>query len=440
MISGLVERKFIMHNNLPFKPLLITVALASLFPMGVASASTFGIHANSKDLIIEDQNTFENVDYGVAAENGHTATINSAGDLTFTVKKAGAYIKNDTTGSVIINAGNTLTINGSDNKSVAGLSVESKTGSDYNNLLRVAGKNIILDTKSNETARGIYAKSRSNSSVKLQTDVNVELAAAETLQISSDGSNYSFGISAEGAKTAVDVQAKDLSISSIGSKAYGVKTKSNAEINIAADDVVIDVKNQADKATAETYGLLVEAGSSGYERDSSISISNANTVKISAVSSGASAIKTAAIRGTIGSKSSGTAIINVAAKDIQLTAAGSEAAGVEVVYGGNVNIGDEFTKSITIASLDASAKADVPVTNVFKGLQAYGKDENDVSEIDLTAASITIDAQAKSDAVGIYAASNSLINVGDGRSNVSIRAVSTDAQKAIGVWVFSNES
>ena len=116
----------------------------------------------------------------------------------------------------------------------------------------------------NETARGIYAKSRSNSSVKLQTDVNVELAAAETLQISSDGSNYSFGISAEGAKTAVDVQAKDLSISSIGSKAYGVKTKSNAEINIAADDVVIDVKNQADKATAETYGLLVEAGSSGY--------------------------------------------------------------------------------------------------------------------------------------------------------------------------------
>ena len=110
-----------MHNNLPFKPLLITVALASLFPMGVASASTFGIHANSKDLIIEDQNTFENVDYGVAAENGHTATINSAGDLTFTVKKAGAYIKNDTTGSVIINAGNTLTINGSDNKSVAGL-------------------------------------------------------------------------------------------------------------------------------------------------------------------------------------------------------------------------------------------------------------------------------------------------------------------------------
>lgn len=113
------------------------------------------IHANSKDLIIEDQNTFENVDYGVAAENGHTATINSAGDLTFTVKKAGAYIKNGTTGSVIINAGNTLTINGSDNKSVAGLSVESKTGSDYNNLLRVAGKNIILDTKSNETARGI---------------------------------------------------------------------------------------------------------------------------------------------------------------------------------------------------------------------------------------------------------------------------------------------
>lgn len=61
-----------MHNNLPFKPLLITVALASLFPMGVASASTYGIHANSQDLIIEDQNTFENVDYGVAAENGHT--------------------------------------------------------------------------------------------------------------------------------------------------------------------------------------------------------------------------------------------------------------------------------------------------------------------------------------------------------------------------------
>ena len=59
MISGLVERKFIMHNNLPFKPLLITVALASLFPMGVASASTYGIHANSQDLIIEDQNTFE---------------------------------------------------------------------------------------------------------------------------------------------------------------------------------------------------------------------------------------------------------------------------------------------------------------------------------------------------------------------------------------------
>ena len=140
----------------------------------------------------------------------------------------------------------------------------------------VAGKNIILDTKSNETARGIYAKSRSDSSVKLQTDVNVELAAAETLQISSDGSNFSFGIAAEGAKTAVDVQAKDLSISSIGSKAYGVKTKRNAEVNIAADDVVIDVKNQADKATAETYGLLVEAGSSGYERDSSISISNAN--------------------------------------------------------------------------------------------------------------------------------------------------------------------
>lgn len=77
-----------MHNNLPFKPLLITVALASLFPMGVASASTYGIHANSQDLIIEDQNTFENVDYGVAAENGHTATINSAGDLTFTVKKS----------------------------------------------------------------------------------------------------------------------------------------------------------------------------------------------------------------------------------------------------------------------------------------------------------------------------------------------------------------
>ena len=73
MISGLVERKFIMHNNLPFKPLLITVALASLFPMGVANASTYGIHANSQDLIIEDQNTFENVDYGVAAENGHTA-------------------------------------------------------------------------------------------------------------------------------------------------------------------------------------------------------------------------------------------------------------------------------------------------------------------------------------------------------------------------------
>lgn len=47
-----------MHNNLPFKPLLITVALASLFPMGVASASTYGIHANSQDLIIEDQNTF----------------------------------------------------------------------------------------------------------------------------------------------------------------------------------------------------------------------------------------------------------------------------------------------------------------------------------------------------------------------------------------------
>ena len=427
-----------MHNNLPFKPLLITVALASLFPMGVANASTYGIHANSQDLIIEDQNTFENVDYGVAAENGHTATINSAGDLTFTVKKAGAYIKKDTTGSVIINAGNTLTINGSDNKSVAGLSVESKTGSDYNNLLRVAGKNIILDTKSNETARGIYAKSRSDSSVKLQTDVNVELAAAETLQISSDGSNFSFGIAAEGAKTAVDVQAKDLSISSIGSKAYGVKTKRNAEVNIAADDVVIDVKNQADKATAETYGLLVEAGSSGYERDSSISISNANTVKISAVSSGASAIKTAAIRGTIDSES-GTAIINLAAKDIQLTAAGSEAAGVEVVYGGKVNIGNEFTNSITIASLDASAKADVPVTNVFKGLQAYGKDENDISEINLTAASINIDAQAKSDAVGIHAASNSLINVGDGRSNVSIRAVSTDAQKAIGVWVFSNE-
>ena len=44
-----------MHNNLPFKPLLITVALASLFPMGVASASTYGIHANSQDLIIEDQ-------------------------------------------------------------------------------------------------------------------------------------------------------------------------------------------------------------------------------------------------------------------------------------------------------------------------------------------------------------------------------------------------
>lgn len=427
-----------MHNNLPFKPLLITVALASLFPMGVASASTYGIHAHSQDLIIEDQNTFENVDYGVAAENGHTATINSAGDLTFTVKKAGAYIKKDTTGSVIINAGNTLTINGSDNKSVAGLSVESKTGSYYNNLLRVAGKNIILDTKSNETARGIYAKSRSDSSVKLQTDVNVELAAAETLQISSDGSNFSFGIAAEGAKTAVDVQAKDLSISSIGSKAYGVKTKRNAEVNIAADDVVIDVKNQADKATAETYGLFVEAGSSGYERDSSISISNANTVKISAVSSGASAIKTAAIRGTIGSES-GTAIINLAAKDIQLTAAGSEAAGVEVVYDGKVNIGNEFTNSITIASLDASAKADVPVTNVFKGLQAYGKDENDISEINLTAASINIDAQAKSDAVGIHAASNSLINVGDGRSNVSIRAVSTDAQKAIGVWVFSNE-
>ena len=221
----------------------------------------------------------ENVDYGVAAENGHTATINSAGDLTFTVKKAGAYIKENTTGSVIINAGNTLTINGSDNQSVAGMSVESKTGSDYNNLLRVAGKNIILDTKSNGTARGIYAESRSNSSVKLQTDVNVELAAAETLQISSDGSNFSFGIAAEGAKTAVDVQAKDLSISSIGSKAYGVKTKRNAEVNIAADDVVIDVKNQADKATAETYGLLVEAGSSGYERDSSISITNANTVK-----------------------------------------------------------------------------------------------------------------------------------------------------------------
>ena len=57
-----------MHNNLPFKPLLITVALASLFPMGVASASTYGIHANSQDLIIEDQNTFENVDYGVAGE------------------------------------------------------------------------------------------------------------------------------------------------------------------------------------------------------------------------------------------------------------------------------------------------------------------------------------------------------------------------------------
>ena len=427
-----------MHNNLPFKPLLITVALASLFPMGIASASTYGIHANSQDLIIEDQNTFENVDYGVAAENGHTATINSAGDLTFTVKKAGAYIKENTTGSVIINAGNTLTINGSDNQSVAGMSVESKTGSDYNNLLRVAGKNIILDTKSNGTARGIYAESRSNSSVKLQTDVNVELAAAETLQISSDGSNFSFGIAAEGAKTAVDVQAKDLSISSIGSKAYGVKTKRNAEVNIAADDVVIDVKNQADKATAETYGLLVEAGSSGYERDSSISISNANTVKISAVSSGASAIKTAAIRGKIGSES-GTAIINLAAKDIQLTAAGSEATGVEVVYGGKVNIGNEFTNSITIASLDASAKANVPVTNVFKGLQAYGKDENDISEINLTAASINIDAQAKSDAVGIHAASNSLINVGDGRSNVSIRAVSTDAQKAIGVWVFSNE-
>ena len=77
------------------------------------------------------------------------------------------------------------------------MSVESKTGSDYNNLLRVAGKNIILDTKSNGTARGIYAESRSNSSVKLQTDVNVELAAAETLQISSDGSNFSFGIAAE---------------------------------------------------------------------------------------------------------------------------------------------------------------------------------------------------------------------------------------------------
>lgn len=122
--------------------------------------------------------------------------------------------------------------------------------------------------------------------------------------------------------------------------AYGVKTQRNAEVNIAADDVVIDVKNQADKATAETYGLLVEAGSSGYERDSSISISNANTVKISAVSSGASAIKTAAIRGKIGS-GSGTAIINLAAKDIQLTAAGSEAAGVEVVYGGKVNIGNE---------------------------------------------------------------------------------------------------
>ena len=48
-----------MHNNLPFKPLLITVALASLFPMGVANASTYGILANSQDLIIEDQNTFE---------------------------------------------------------------------------------------------------------------------------------------------------------------------------------------------------------------------------------------------------------------------------------------------------------------------------------------------------------------------------------------------
>lgn len=86
-------------QTLPFKPLTTAILVGAMFPTFAVAAATYGELASSENIVTE-QNSFENVDYGVGAENGYSATVNSKTDLIFKVKKAGAYVDAKKTGSI----------------------------------------------------------------------------------------------------------------------------------------------------------------------------------------------------------------------------------------------------------------------------------------------------------------------------------------------------
>ena len=61
------------------------------------------------------------------------------------------------------------------------------------------------------------------------------------------------------------------------------------------------------------------------------------------------------------------------------------------------------------------------------------------SSVTLTGSNILLDAQAKRQAVGAYAGTNSVVNIGNSKSSITINAVNTEEADpnalAFGVWV-----
>lgn len=432
-----------MKKALPFKPLTTAILVASLFPLAHA-ADSYGVHAKTEDLLITEQSVFENVDYGVSAENEHSATINSDADITLSVKKAGVYVNSKKTGSVFLNAANTIAVQGKGSGAVDGFRVDSSSNSNVkaDNVLEANAKNISLNSESSFTARGIYVESNTSNSGKF--DAKMLVKADEALTISTTGDAYSYGIAAKGLHSFAELSAKEVEISAKRSegtkektaKAFGVYATNNGTLDIASGRVVINVENHRDVEKAETFALFVEAGPGGYHHNSSITVHDADSVGLNAVAYGESATETAAIRAT-GAKHNRGAKVDVSAREIYLTASGNIASGVDSFYGADVTLGDASTEVIAIGN---STLKNASATNAFTGLRAYAQDQDEAAKINLQGKKIVVDAKSKTDSVGIFGASNSLINVGDADSDISISAVTDDAssEKAYGVWVFSN--
>lgn len=455
-----------MRNALPFKPLTTSILIAALFSLsnGAMAADSYGINASKEDKTFTDLTEIKDVDYGIYVSGEHTADISSQTDLSITAKKDGTKFKggNNNGGKILLTAGNTLTVTTTAEGIGRGLRVETNSKNLKETGITAQAKNIYLTVNSstnngNSTANGICISGKANSTSPNKAAGLVTLTAEEQISITTSADKYSEGISVDGSDSSATLTSKNLSIKTLQNNngkhkkgyAHGIISELNGLVDInATESVDIRVTKRGD---GEAFALKVVAGPGWEEysdRVSTIDI-QANNIKLNASAETTGNIQTSAIyllggRGeSDGYDGPGQGVITLKGKNIDLSAAGGTASGVTVVTGGNLNLGDETTDLIRIYSAFDTESGLKGSVNDFTGLYAGGWDSNNESNITANGKTISITAEAQTQAVGVMAGSNSRLNIGGANTNnVDIRAIAegTDSGTlAYGVWVLNTE-